>query len=94
MTEGEEKAKLNDAIVAQSKAVWWDMLIKDLTQTMHKKSKQIIEVYEDRDDSFKVEKTVYKGKIPLGDSKIEGAGKSNVWDNFYGKLQDIDVSES
>ena len=29
------KANLSDAIVTQSKAVWWDMLIKDLTETMH-----------------------------------------------------------
>lgn len=36
---GEDKpavgTKVSDAIVSQSKAVWWDMLIKDLTQTMH-----------------------------------------------------------
>ena len=41
--------KVSDAIVSQSKAVWWDMLIKDLTETMHRKSKEIVSIYEDVD---------------------------------------------
>lgn len=52
---------MNDAIVSQSKAVWWDMLINDLTETMHKKSKEVVAIYEDADQSFKAENAVYVG---------------------------------
>jgi hypothetical protein len=49
--------------VSQSKAVWWDMLIKDLSDTMHKKSKEIISIYEDTDESFKTENAIYSGHV-------------------------------
>ena len=51
-TEGDRQ---NDTIVSSSRAVWWDMLIKDLTETMHKKSKEIVSIYEDCDGSYKAE---------------------------------------
>ena len=41
------KQPVSDAILSQSKAVWWDMLIKDLTETMNKKSKEIVQIYDD-----------------------------------------------
>ena len=56
---------MHDAIVSSSKAVWWDMLIKDLTGSMHKKSKEIVTIYEDCDDSFKTEGQVYNGNHAL-----------------------------
>ena len=59
------------------------MLIKDLTETMHRKSKEIIEIYEDADQSFKNENDICAGNVA-----------PNVWDNFYAKLGEIDVSSS
>ena len=65
MNEGGAAAKqpVSDAILSQSKAVWWDMLIKDLTETMHKKSKEIVQIYDDRDGSFKVEGAICSGNL-------------------------------
>ena len=39
------------------------MLIKDLTQTMHKKSKEIVSIYEDDDESFKNENAIFSGNV-------------------------------
>ena len=51
-----------DYIVKQSKAVWWDLLIKDLGETIHKKSKEVVKVYEDADGSLKNEHNVLYGQ--------------------------------
>ena len=65
------------------------MLVKDLSDTMHKKSKEIISIYEDADGSFKTENAIYSGHVHAqpGEDKV-----SNVMDNFYAKLTEIDVS--
>ena len=98
---GEDKpiatAKVSDAIVSQSKAVWWDMLIKDLTQTMHQKSKEVVSIYEDVDESFQTESAICTGNIaykPAHMMRDEGEEEIevSVWDNFYRKLDEIDVS--
>ncbi len=87
------KANLSDAIVTQSKAVWWDMLIKDLTETMHKKSKEIVNIYEDRDESFKTENAIISGTLAQSSGpQDKKEGEISVWDNFYDKLAEIDVS--
>lgn len=85
---------LNDAIVSQSKAVWWDMLINDLTETMHKKSKEVVTIYEDADQSFKAENAVYVGAKALKKMDENRARQKvpSVWDNFYDNLEEIDVS--
>jgi len=69
------------------------MLINDLTQTMHQKSKEIVAIYEDSDASFKTENAVTNGSLAL-QSTTEGQekGEETVWDNFYSKLEEIDVS--
>ena len=87
---------MNDAIVSQSKAVWWDMLINDLTETMHKKSKEVVAIYEDADQSFKAENAVYVGTQALKerDNDHEKDVLPSVWDNFYDNLEEIDVSVS
>ena len=59
--EGEHDAQV-DYIVKQSKAVWWDLLIKDLGETIHKKSKEVVKVYEDADGSLKNEHNVLYGQ--------------------------------
>ena len=82
-----EPVKVSDAIVSQSKAVWWDMLIKDLTETMHRKSKEIVAIYEDADKSFKGE-----NDFCAGNNMREEEDAPNVWDNFYAQLDEIDVS--
>ena len=56
---------MHDAIVSSSKAVWWDMLIKDLTGSMHTKSKEIISIYEDRDGGYKTEGQIFSGNQPI-----------------------------
>lgn len=83
---------LNDAIVSQSKAVWWDMLINDLTETMHKKSKEVVTIYEDADQSFKAENAVYVGAKALKKMDENRARQKvpSVWDNFYDNLEEID----
>ena len=48
-------------IVKQSKAVWWDLLIKDLGETIHRKSKEVVKVYEDADGSLKNEHNALYG---------------------------------
>lgn len=105
-----DKVPVSDAIVSQSKAVWWDMLIRDLTETMHRKSREIVAIYEDADDSFKLENDLCAGNVSyekrkqqhvqssgaakLGERGREAAESPNVWDNFYAKLAEIDVSQS
>ena len=37
----------------QSMAVWWDMLIKDLSDNIQRKSKEVVEIYEDVDEGLK-----------------------------------------
>jgi len=39
------------------------MLINDLTETMHRKSKEIVAIYEDVDKSFKQENDICAGNI-------------------------------
>jgi len=57
---------------------------------MHKKSKEIIAIYEDADGSFKTENAIYSGHFNV----LPGEGKvANVMDNFYAKLAEIDVSK-
>ena len=34
-------------------AVWWDMLIKDLSDNIQRKSKEVVEIYEDVDEGLK-----------------------------------------
>ena len=71
------------------------MLIKDLTGTMHKKSKEIVSIYEDRDGSFKTEGQVFSGNKALESAIVdekEAKEEVSLWDNFYGKLAEIDVS--
>lgn len=89
-----EHVKVSDAIVSQSKAVWWDMLIKDLTETMHRKSREIVTIYEDTDASFKAENDFCAGNLATttGQEGEEEADVPNVWNNFYDKLGEIDVS--
>jgi len=65
------------------------MLIKDLSDTMHKKSKEIISIYEDRDESFKTENAIYSGHVTAQSGEDKPA---NLMDNFYAKLEEIDVS--
>lgn len=89
----DKKENMHDAIVSSSKAVWWDMLIKDLTSSMHTKSKEIVNIYEDRDGSFKTEGQVYSGNETFESKVVNKDEKDiNLWDNFYGKLDEIDVS--
>ena len=84
-------------IVKQSKAVWWDLLIKDLGETIHRKSKEVVKVYEDADGSLKNEHNALYGQGSF-QGKQEQVEERNVnqdtkvWDNFYGKLAEIDVS--
>ena len=59
--EGEGDAQL-DYIVKQSKAVWWDLLIKDLAETIHNKCKEVVKVYEDTDGSLKNEHNALYGQ--------------------------------
>ena len=71
------------------------MLIKDLTETMNKKSKEIVQIYDDQDGSFKAEGAICTGNLSafkqnVMDEREEQA--PNVWDNFYSKLDEIDVS--
>ena len=40
--EQQAQETATDAIVKQSKAVWWDLLIKDLSETIQKKSREIV----------------------------------------------------
>ena len=70
------------------------MLIKDLTETMYRKSKEIVTIYEDYDESFKTENAIYTGSQVLKkDDAASAEGEDNgVWDNFYSKLDEIDVS--
>ena len=70
------------------------MLIKDLTETMHKKSKEIVNIYEDYNESFKTENAVFSGSTALKkDDAADAEGEDNgVWDNFYAKLEEVDVS--
>lgn len=88
----DKKENMHDAIVSSSKAVWWDMLIKDLTSSMHTKSKEIVNIYEDRDGSFKTEGQVYSGNETFESKVVNKDEKDiNLWDNFYGKLDEIDM---
>ena len=100
-----EAASANDVIVSSSKAVWWDMLIGDLTATMHRKSKEIVQIYEDVDGSFKAEQALLSGDkaaTTVKDDGQETAGEGDgtsaeapsIWDNFYSKLEEIDVSDA
>ena len=88
-------------------AVWWDMLIQDLSQTIKSKSKEVVSIYEDADDSLKQDQGVVGGHIKnfTVDPKYESTAEStkkrkphesapNIWDNFYSKLAEIDVSKS
>ena len=69
---------------------------------MHAKSKEIVTIYEDRDDSYKTEGTILTGRKSLQQpdteskpsEKEKNGSKNNtsIWDNFYGKLNEIDVS--
>lgn len=100
-----EAATANDVIVSSSKAVWWDMLIGDLTATMHRKSKEIVQIYEDVDGSLKAEQALLSGEKAAATVKDDGqetAGEGDgtsaeapsIWDNFYSKLEEIDVSDA
>ena len=100
-----EAPTANDVIVSSSKAVWWDMLIGDLTATMHRKSKEIVQIYEDVDGSLKAEQSLLSGEKAAATVKDDGqetAGEGDgtsaeapsIWDNFYSKLEEIDVSDA
>jgi len=80
---------VNDAIVSSSKAVWWDMLIKDLTESMHRKSREVIQIYEDRDGSLKAEHAAVSATSKEQNAENDTSAGS-VWDNFYSKLDEVD----
>ena len=64
-----DELKVSDAIVSQSKAVWWDMLIGDLTGTMHRKSREIVAIYEDADASFRQESDICAGNLDINSAR-------------------------
>ena len=49
------------------------MLIKDLTETMHRKSKEIVSIYEDADASFKQENDICAGNLDINSARGSGA---------------------
>lgn len=57
---------------------------------MHKKSKEIVAIYEDSDGSFKTENAVTNGSLALKSTESQEKGEESVWDNFYSKLEEID----
>ena len=65
------------------------MLIKDLSDTMHRKAKEVVAIYQDDDSSYKNENAVFAGNALL---KADDSKVPNMMDNFYEKLDEIDVS--
>lgn len=64
------------------------MLIKDLSETMHRKSKEVVTIYKDEDESYKTENAFYAGNALM--SSDDTTKVANVMDNFYEKLDEID----
>jgi uncharacterized NAD(P)/FAD-binding protein YdhS len=89
--QAEAEASTEKSEVKTHNQVWWDMLIHRMTRTIQKKSAEIIELYEDLDGEFKKEQSVFAGHI-RANSDGQDYQDSDVWDNFYTKLNDIDVS--
>ena len=69
------------------------MLIHRMASCIQKKSAEIIELYEDVDGEFKKEQSVFAGHI-RANADGEDFQEADVWDNFYTKLNEIDVSVS
>lgn len=84
----------------QQSVVWWDLMIKKVSDDVQVKCRQILEVYEDNEGDFKKEQNVFCGAEFASQELLEGARSKatknsevepNVWDNFYTKLSDMEA---
>jgi hypothetical protein len=73
--------------VKNQSQVWWDMLVFKMANDIQKKSREIIQLYEDVDGDFKHEQSIFAGHISASsDRDADLHQEADVWDNFYTKL--------
>lgn len=57
-----EVCKDSVSLTIQQNVVWWDLLIKRLSDTIQTKAKELLEIYDDVDGDLKQEQNVFSGQ--------------------------------